>query len=155
MTPLFEQPGLSISEGPGLIVILMRTAPDDAVFAESALRVREVATRQHRLNVLIMIPKFDGRPRATRAAQAAFGKTLGELREHVVGTCITITVPGLRGAMIRMTVNAVLMLGKLHNPIQIQASVPATVTWLRSLPGQVPALLEAPNLLRDLERLLS
>jgi hypothetical protein len=155
MTPLFEQPGLSICEGSGLIVILMRASPDDAVFAECGLRVREVATRQRRLNVLIMIPNFDRKPTATRASQAAFAKTLGELREHVVGTCITITVPGLKGAMIRMAVNAVLMLGKLHNPIQIQASVPATVAWLRALPGQVPALLEAPNLLQDLERLLS
>lgn len=155
MTLLFEQPGLSIRECPGLIVILMRTSPDDAAFTECGVRIREVAARQHRISVLIVIPNFDGRPSATRAAQSAFARVLGDLRQQVVGTCITITVPGLKGAMIRMTVNAVLMLGKLHNPLQIQASIPASVAWLRSLPGQVPAVLGAPNLTADLQRLLT
>ncbi|MDP1829808.1 MAG: hypothetical protein Q8L48_41460 [Archangium sp.] len=154
MTPLLDEPGLAIFECPGLIVILMRSSPDDAAFIESGARVREVLTRQPRINVLILIPNFDGRARASRATQAAFATLLGDLHEHLVGTCITITVPGLKGTMLRMAVNAVLMLGKLRNPIQLHGSVPATLAWLKSLPGQVPGVLDAPNLAWDLERLL-
>jgi hypothetical protein len=155
MTPLFDRPELLISEAPGLIVLFMRRSPDDATFAECGKRVREVLTRQPRINVMVLISQFDGAARGSRSEQKAFATLLGELHEHLVATCITITitVPGLKGTMIRMTVNAVLMLGKLRNLIQIHATIPATVTWLRSLPGQVSALLGAPNLLQELEHL--
>jgi hypothetical protein len=155
MTPLFDDPGLLINEAPGLIAILMRRSPDDAAFTECGNRIREVLTRQPRVNVVILIPNFDGETKGSRASQKAFATLLGDLREKLVSTCIAILVPGLKGTMIRMTVNAVLMLGKLRNPIQIHGTIPATVQWLRAVPGQVPGVLGAPYLTQDLERLLA
>ena len=155
VTPLHDKPDLLICEAPGLITILMRRSPDDAGFAECGNRVREVLTRQARINVLILIQKFDGSAKASSGAQKTFATLLGDLHEQIVATCLTIIVPGLKGTMIRMTVNAVLMLGKLRNPIQIHATVPATVAWMKSLPGQVVGVTGAAYLQQDLERLLA
>lgn len=154
MTPLYDGPELLVSEGPGLIVLFMRRSPNDAVFTECGNRVREVLTRQARINVVILISNFDGEAGGSRAAQKAFATLLGDLHAQLVSTCIVITVPGLKGTMIRLTVNAILMLGKLRNPVQIHASIPETVTWLRSQKNQVPSVTNAPNLLQELERVL-
>ena len=75
MRVLLNRPELLVAERAGLVVLLMREAPDDRTFEECGQLVLEVMARQEPISVLVYIPKLDGplRPlRASRAKQRAF-----------------------------------------------------------------------------------
>ncbi len=141
-----------------MLCIVMRQAPDDALFDECSRALREIKARALPVSVVILIPRFAGQMSASRAAQRAFVTDLQALGSMLVGTAIVIAEPGLKGTMLRMMVNTVmLLLVRFRAPIQIHANVPELLAWLAKLPGQSSELRSAPfaleralsNLLRD------
>jgi hypothetical protein len=95
------------------------------------------------VSTLVIIPRFDGPTRGSREHQRAYLELLAAKAAQHVGTAIVVGVAGLNGTMLRLTVNAVLMLTRPKKPVMVHGSVADAVGWLRGLPGQVPALHEA------------
>lgn len=152
MNPLVERPGLTIVERPGILCIVMRQAPDDALFDECSRALRDVRTRALPVSVVMLIPRFAGQMTASRATQRAFVGDMQSLGSLLIGTAIVIAEPGLKGTMIRMMVNTVLLLlVRFRAPIQIHANVPEMLAWVAKLPGQTSELRSAPF---ELERAL-
>jgi hypothetical protein len=98
------------------------------------------------------LPRFAGPTRGSREHQRAYLELLAAKASQHVGTAIAVGVGGLNGTMLRLTVNAVLMLTRPKKPVMVHGSVPEAVAWLRGLPGQVPALHDA-NVLDELAAL--
>lgn len=143
MRTLSDRGELLVAERAGLFVVLMRTSPDDAAFDECGARFVEVLGRQPVVSTLIIIPRFAGATRGSREHQRAYLELLAAKADQHVGTAIAIGVAGLNGMMLRLTVNAVLMLTRPKKPVMVHGSVADAVAWLRGLPGQVPALHES------------
>lgn len=154
MHVLFDQPNLLLAERPGLFVVLMRASPDDAVFEACTAHFLETADRQNRLSTLIIIPRFDGRAGGRREKQRAFLEALGARASKHVGTAISVGVSGLNGTLLRVTVNAVVMLTRPRKPVRVHGSVADAVAWLRELPDQVDALRDE-HLLPELADLVA
>lgn len=152
MHTLSDSPGLLVAEREGLVVMLMRKSPDDLAFKACQAGVRDALTRQARLSTLILIPTFDGPTRGSREIQREFVEYLRSVSEQHLGMAIMVGVPGVKGMMVRMTVNAVLMLARPTRPVHLLASIEDAVAWLRALPGQ-SAALSGPDLVSELASL--
>lgn len=150
---LSDEPTLAIWELPGLLVVRMRRAPNDAEFAKCRECIKTIAARHQHFSVLIHIPIFDGPIRASRQAQADFVRSLNALEGQLTGTSIAITVQGMMGTMLRLAVNGVLLLGKLHAPIQLHPTLRASAQWLQALPSQTVDLRGNMHLADEIERL--
>ena len=153
MTPLSDRPDLLAAERPGLLVLVLRKSPTNPTFEACSAALTDVLTRQERINTLILIPGFDGPVKATRGAQQSFVELLGSQGGKNLSTCIVVLIPGAKGAMIRMTVNAALMFRKASRPIHVQSNMAGGLTWLRALPGQLPEIVHSPALEAELQQL--
>ena len=131
---------------------MLRRSPDDQTFEACSAALAVVLERQQHINTLILIPGFDGPIKATRRAQQTFMELLGASGKNL-STCIVVTIPGATGAMIRMAVNAALMFRKASRPIHVQRGIAAGLSWLRALPGQLPEIVDSPNLEAELQQL--
>lgn len=140
MRTLSDSPGLMIAERDGLVVMLMRKSPDDLSFKACEDGLRDALTRQQRISSLILIPNFDGPTRASRERQKEFVEFMQSIADRHLGMAIVVGVPGVKGMMVRLTVNGVLMLSRLTRPVHLLASIGDALTWLRALPGQSAAL---------------
>lgn len=124
----------------------MRKAPNDQNFARCEAHVRAVASRQAVFSTLMVFPDYDGMPTASRGVQKSFVDTLGALSSQNCGTALVVTTPGRWGSLVRAVIHAVLVLVRPKKPLQTHLSVEAALTWLKALPGQVPAISEATAL---------
>ncbi|MFZ5441986.1 MAG: hypothetical protein ACOZQL_18415 [Myxococcota bacterium] len=149
-----DTPGLVVAEREGLLALVLRQSPDDRAFAAFSEAIADALTRQSRLSTVLLIPRFDGRTRASREAQRAFVDFMGSVADRHLGMAIVVGVEGVKGMMLRLTVNAVLMLAQLKRPVHLVASVADAVDWLKGLPEQSRAL-EAPELAHELAALMN
>ena len=156
MRVLLDRPELLIAERAGLVVLLMREAPDDRTFDECGQMVLEVMARQEPISVLVHIPRVDGplRPlRASRAKQKAFIDLFSREAARYLGTAIVVRASGLGGQMIRMTVNGIIMLSSLPRPLRVFGALHDGVEFLSRLPGQRPELQDTACLLSEVSSL--
>lgn len=151
---LHEDPVVRIAEFSGGLVMLMRTAPTEATFAKCVECVRAVGERQAHVTVVFLLPHFDGPPRGNRDAQRALAQAIGNLQERLVGTAVVITVPGVKGAMLRMIMNSVAMMG-VRRPMKVHPTPADAVAWMHALPTQTDEVRNSPTLVADLEALLA
>jgi hypothetical protein len=151
---LHDDPVVRIAEFSGGLVMLMRAAPTEATFAKCVECVEAVGARQAHVTVVFLLPHFDGPPRGNRDAQRALGKAISNLKERLVGTAIVITVPGMKGAMLRMLMNSAAMMG-VRMPLKIHPTPAEAVAWMRALPTQTDDVRNAQTLVADLEALLA
>lgn len=154
MDVVWDTPELTLAEREGLCVMVMRRKPDDENFARCVAHVRAVASRQQVFSTLMVFPDFDGRPTASRASQHALVETLGALASQNCGTALVVTTPGRWGSIVRAFVNTVVLLARPKKPLQTHLTLASALKWLRTLPGQLPAIRDAHGLEGEFQPLL-
>jgi hypothetical protein len=71
-----------------------------------------------------------------------------------LGTAVVVGVAGLKGTMLRLTVNTVLLLvAHPKRPVQLHGSLGDAVRWLQALPGQLVEVRGDVQLVNELEKL--
>lgn len=154
MDVAWDTPELTLAEREGLCLMVMRRRPDDENFGRCVAHVRAVASRQQIFTTLMVFPDFDGRPTASRASQQALAETLGALASQNCGTALVVTTPGRWGSIVRAFVNTVVLLARPKKPLQTHLTLESALKWVKTLPGQLPAIRDAPGLEEEIRRLL-
>lgn len=149
---LVDQPGMLVAERAGLLVTVMRQAPDDQTFETLSQQLLRALEHQEKLASLTLIPRYAGPSRASRQRQLALANVMRAHAHRHLGAGVVITVPGVRGALIRMVVNGLGLLTTLDPAVSVFSRLEDAVDWVMTLPG--PAQDRA-QLLAELQALLA
>jgi hypothetical protein len=143
--------GLLMGEVGSMVVLVPTRSPDNQTFNFIYDTVEAFAQRFAKITYLIILTSFDGQIKADLETQKKRAAGLAKWNHKFVGTAIVITVPGLKGTMIRMIATAATIFIGGTGPTKIFAKVAEAVDWVKSQPGQSADLSTDPFLAKYLE----
>jgi hypothetical protein len=149
---IHSRPDLTLGEIGPLLVMVPKSSPDNEAFVFIQDQVEAFAARFDKFAYMLILTSFDGPPKADADTQKKQAERMGKLREKLSFTAVVITVPGLKGTMMRMIVTALTFLpGYNFGLTKIFSKVSEATEWMKTQPGLSAELTTDPFLTQSLE----